>query len=205
MHRNTLLTVSIWLCALAAVTTANAAQVYKTVDKDGNVVFTDVPPKGDAAAERISVTPVNTADLGGIPAATEDNDGDPMDEFAYESVDILSPQDDEAVRGNVGDVPVDIDVYPALQDGHSVRLMLDGVAVLTGRETSYLLTEVERGTHTLALEVIDGDGNLLIASAPTTFHLQRYAIPTAPNQVTPLPGPVTPPVNPPPGARPPSN
>ena len=112
-----------------------------------------------------------------------------------------SPRDDEAVRGNVGDMRVDIDVYPTLQPGHEVQLYLDGKAILAGRELSYQLDNVERGTHTLHVEIVDASGKVLFAGVPSTFHLQRYAIPTAPNQVQPLPTPVNPPVTPPP--RPP--
>ena len=197
MNKQTLGMIVLWGATFALIAPANAA-VYRTVDEEGNVVFTDVPPKNDPAAARVEVSPVNTASLGTVASAQPEENAEEVDSFAYELAEVVSPRDDEAVRGNVGDVQVDINIYPALQGEHEVRVVLDGMAVQGGRETSYLLDNVDRGTHTLRVEIIDADGNMLFAGRPSTFHLQRYAIPTAPNQPTPspMPRPVNPSVNP---------
>ena len=36
------------------------AQIYKTTDAEGNVVFTDQPPGGDTQAEQVELQPLNT-------------------------------------------------------------------------------------------------------------------------------------------------
>ncbi len=197
MNKHALSRVLCWTCALALAAPVSAA-VYRTVDEDGNVVYTDVPPNTDPAAARVIVSPVNTAELGTSTTAAPEAYAEDADDFAYEAADILSPADDEAVRANMGDVQVEIDIYPALQDNHEVQLFLDGKAVLAGRDMSYRLNDIDRGTHTLRVEIINADGRVVFAGMPSRFHLQRYAIPTAPNQVQPLPTPVNPPVNPPP-------
>ena len=64
------------------------------------------------------------------------------------------------------------------------RLLLTGGYRYTVQEkqgepstsTSFSFTNVDRGTHTLAVAVVDGDGKELIRSATTTFHMLRAAV-----------------------------
>ncbi len=66
MYRST---VAFWVMTLLtlAPTALSADKVYKTKDKDGNVVFTDIPPATGEAAKKaaIEVRDVNTYQPGG--------------------------------------------------------------------------------------------------------------------------------------------
>jgi hypothetical protein len=157
-----------------------ASRIYKTVDENGNVVFTDVPPKEGESSEAIAVETPNT-----FPAAEPESREqwivDPTDEeseaapFTYASLNISAPSNDEAVRENAGNVNVVAEVSPELQIGHRVRILLDGKPEQAAAQTVFMLPNVDRGTHSVQAEVIDDSGKVLISSAPTTFHLQRVA------------------------------
>jgi hypothetical protein len=68
--------------------------------------------------------------------------------------------------------------------GDQVRLLLDGLPHGTSRGLEFTLSNVDRGTHTLAVEVIDSSGAVLLTGAPSTFHLLRYsALSTGPQPV----------------------
>lgn len=164
-----------------------ASRIYRTVDEDGNVIFTDVPPKEGESGEAIAVERPNTFQ----PAASEsreewivDSDGENADEaaFNYNAVTITSPTHDQAVRENAGNVTVVAEVEPELQIGHHIRIVMDDTPEQTGPQTVFTLPNVDRGTHTLLAQVVDDAGNVLLTSSPVVFHLQRVA-------AAPRPGP----------------
>ena len=163
--------------------TAEAAQsrIYKTVDEHGNVVFTDVPPREDQTSEQIVVETPNSfaveealGDRSKWIVETDEN-GEEVG-FTYDSLEIKSPKDDEAVRENAGNLTVVAVSNPRLQPGHRMRLLLDGVPVDSGRGSQYQLENLDRGTHTLVLEIIDDSEAVVMTSQTTTFHMLRHSI-----------------------------
>ena len=63
------------LCVLAASGVA-ADQIYRTVDKNGNVVFTDVPPinrDGKPDGEKVNVEPANTYEPAVVAVPTKES------------------------------------------------------------------------------------------------------------------------------------
>ncbi len=147
------------------------AQIYKTVDADGNVVFTDSPGVNQQA-ETVDIKVPNTIDATPVtpyqpaPAAEE--------EAGYQSLSI-SPAHDSTVRSNTGDFAVSISVNPPLQPGHSVQLYLDGQRQ-NGSGTRYQFTNIDRGSHQLRATVVDGNGKVLIEQT-NPVHVQRTTAP----------------------------
>ncbi len=58
---------------------------------------------------------------------------------------------------------------------HKIVIELDGAAVATTTTTQTLLTNLDRGTHTLRARVIDEQKRTLIAHE-IKFHLRRQSI-----------------------------
>ena len=185
MHpiRHCLILILLMSTGLAAIQAeAASGRIYRTVDENGNVVFTDVPPREDEPAEQVVIETPNTfASEDAVPEAdawvVEDADEEP---FSYNTLSIASPPDDEPLRENAGNVTIVANVNPKLQPGHIMRLLLDGGVAREGPQTSFQLTDVDRGTHKVVLEIVDRDGTVLKRSDPSTFHLQRIAITPAP-------------------------
>ena len=44
---------------------AAAGKIYKTVDKDGNVIFTDVPPRKDESSKTVELDSLNSYESDG--------------------------------------------------------------------------------------------------------------------------------------------
>ncbi len=178
-----LMFVSALLAALGSVSAT--AAIYKTTDEDGNVVFTDVPPK-DQSGE-VDVTEQNVYTPPALPAApAQAVDPESADDEAaggeavattYEALSITSPADDEPVRENAGNVTIVVRATPALDtsQGHQLEILLDGLPASNGAAASVSLTNVDRGTHVVTARITDADGNVLIASQPVTFHMLRYS------------------------------
>jgi hypothetical protein len=154
-----------------------AATIYRTVDAEGQPVFSDTPPPPGRPVEIIVVEEAASFDADPLPAPASDWAG--IDSTAapaapgYDAVAVQWPGNDEAVRENSGNITVVALVDPALRPGHSLVLLMDDRPVASSIDGRFALTEVDRGTHTLAVQVVDGAGAVLASSEPSVFHLLR--------------------------------
>lgn len=153
---------------------AKETVMYKKIDKDGNVVFTDKPIAGSKPITvKTDVNVVSTpkptykAPAQNVPSEYADEEV-----FQYEVLAIDTPKDDEGVRANDGRINVIVAITPNLQPNHSVQLKMDGNNVGQAQKIPYFnLTEVERGTHQLQAVVIeDGSGETVQSSDTMSFH-----------------------------------
>ena len=175
------------LTALAlAYSAADAGtRIYKTVDADGNIVFTDVPPLDTSKSQEVKVGVSNTFEnpqLG--PGARQvwnggqDGEQTPAEtEFAYHQAVIVAPVNDASLRENGGNVSVKTRISPNLRPGHKLRLLVDESPL--GRLISaseFALTNVDRGSHTLRLQIVNQAGAVIFDGPGSTFHLQRTSI-----------------------------
>ncbi|GAO35028.1 hypothetical protein SCT_0409 [Sulfuricella sp. T08] len=94
---------------------------------------------------------------------------------AYTSLAITQPAAEETIHGNTGTLVVELTLSPALQieQGHRIKLLLDGTAMPVTGTTSLTLTEIDRGAHTLQAAVEGQSGEVLILSEPVSFYMWR--------------------------------
>jgi hypothetical protein len=194
---------AILLLLTALLPAANAADVYRSVDKNGNVVFSDKPSEG---AKKIEIPDAQTLKA---PSASLSKGKPPPEQPGprYSQVAITQPGNDQALRQNNGDITIHIAVSPSLKSGDVISLDMDGKEVASGTTTTIALKNVDRGTHTLQARVMSEGGQTWVSSDPVTFHLLRYSsIKPQHTPNTPLnpPKPPAPPVSPtnPPKASP---
>ena len=149
---------------------AQAQKVYKIIQPDGSVEFTDEPPPGSNATP-ITVEPLNTTPPLATPAQ-EAQAASPAD-AGYTKFRITSPDDDAAIRDNAGNVNVDVALEPPLRSGDTIDIMLNGTVVGGGKQTAITLSNVERGSHTVQAVVKNGAGKVVARSNSVSFSLQR--------------------------------
>ena len=94
------LCISLVSCLAFTSGSAIAAKIYKTVDKDGNVAYTDVAPKDKSTAIEVSVgndyTPPTTDDA--VAAPRQEESVEENGRTRYTGIAIVSPGNDAAVR-----------------------------------------------------------------------------------------------------------
>jgi len=151
-----------------------AAQVYTYVDANGNRVFTDRPTSDNA--ERIELPATNNMSLPDStpppPVAVA-----PTPAPSYRMLRILLPQPDATIRDNAGNLIVTATSEPALHGGHSFRLLLDGqVTGESGRSPVFPLENIDRGTHQLAVEIVDAQGRTLERTPSQPLHMLRISL-----------------------------
>ena len=171
----------------ASLSAPSYGEIFRTVDADGNVTFSDqAPPSrgGRVTAEKVEITTPNTfADQTPYQqfdnqslGSTGDDESENSDEPKY-SVSIASPSNDQTIRENSGNVIVRARVTPELAKGNQLRLLLDG-SLYGGpvQGGSISLPNVPRGTHKVRVVVENEKGRRIAESAESVFHLQRISL-----------------------------
>jgi hypothetical protein len=178
------------LILLAVSSIAVANEVYRWVDKDGQIHYSDRPHEG---AEMVTLPSAQTFSM---PASqtgqrTQDKQKDKQAADLYSSVAIVSPGSDEVLWGTDGTVKVSASVQPQLRRGHKLMIYLDNraVASLTGTQREAELTDVFRGEHTLRSEVADSTGSVVAKSDSVSFTVKQTSIQNPNNPNIPRSGP----------------
>lgn len=172
MFRRTIITI----LSLVAASAVLAEVVYRWVDETGIVQYSDLPHEG---AERIELHVIaGRAPRPRVPTPTTQR-ADPEPEQAaapgYQSISIDSPGPEENLWNIGGTLNVSVNLQPALQSGHQVRVHMDGTPqMVTG--TSFTLPEIFRGVHNIQVEVIDQTGQLKIRSVNNRFYVHQNTI-----------------------------
>ena len=162
-------------CGLMLLALPSLAQVYTYIDAEGNRVFTDKPKSGNA--ERVELAPSNSMPAMQTPAPTQIVSAPPQPAQRYSLLRILVPQPDATIRDSAGNLIVSINSEPGLYPQHSYRLLMDGQQVGdAGSSPVFPLENIDRGTHQLAVEVIDQEGRIIERTPSQPFHMQRISL-----------------------------
>jgi len=165
------------VATLLLLTTLHAsAEVFTYVDAQGNRVFTD-QPRGNAkrvpmtTSNRMSANPTGAAPLIEAKKTTEPAP------FHYDMLRVLVPEPDATLRSSAGEMIVSVTSEPDLQRGHRYRLLLDGKATAEpGTSPVFALSNIDRGSHHLSVEILDEQGRTLERTANQPFHMLRMSL-----------------------------
>lgn len=159
------------LLALLSIQSATAATVYKYVDENGNVVFTDEPRKG---AEVLDVQPVPT--IPAIPVPPPSKGPEKKADFRYNKVVIVSPEDQKNFINEAEPIVVQVALSPALRNTDNVQLLLNGAPHgAPGKSTTFTLEQLDRGEYMAAVKVLDKDGQEMGTSESVQFFVKRHS------------------------------
>ena len=170
------------LAFLLVSATPLMAQVYKIVDKDGNVTYTDqAPADGSPPIELRPISVIEAPIYATAPAATQEDsvsaDGKEMSltylRKNYQDFAIVSPQQEESVWRPEGPIPVAWNTQYALQDGMQVTLFLDGKKHSSTTQQMVAMTGLERGEHVLTAELRDVKNRVIAKAEPVTFFVRQ--------------------------------
>jgi hypothetical protein len=158
---------------------ASAATIYKWVDANGVVHYSDTPMPG---AEPIEIGSIQTyratPERAGAPGASQSPaaQGPPTC--------VIDTPAREQVFMNTDDVQGHVSLSRPLQPDQQVVLRLDGrvyTGVVDGGGT-FALSAIDRGTHTLTAEVQDADGKPLCTTPAVTFYVRQPSLLSPLNQ-----------------------
>ena len=172
--RLTLLPLALAVSGIGA--SALAATVYKWVDENGVVHYSDQPNSRAQAVEVQGAQPYG-GDSQRAPVTSVSSQTPSAEPPAYSECVLYQPENDETFP-NTSVVSGSIRMSPALQAGHRVTIVLDNRKVpnAVATATGFTLTEVERGTHTISFVIEDGQGKTLCQSGSVTIHVRQPSL-----------------------------
>ncbi|SFJ87004.1 DUF4124 domain-containing protein [Methylophaga sulfidovorans] len=162
----------IYLIFLLLFSSQVLSAIYRWVEPDGTVVFSDEEHPG---AETIELPPSATyspPEVQQVSQTEPEQDTSPAPDY---QISITAPAANESIWVNNGDVKVTLSVEPALDvdRGDAIQVYLDGQTVGDPQATtSYQFTNLSRGSHEITAKIISADDKEL-ASDNIVFHLHR--------------------------------
>jgi Domain of unknown function (DUF4124) len=180
--RSFLFTLISVVCSLAL-----AGTVYKWVDEDGVVHYSDQP---HANAQKLQVQsaqtykaqpvqPASTTGAGNVPAASSAQSG-------YQGCAIVQPADSQDFA-NLDSLTVVVETDPKLRPGDQVFVTYDGQPLNGTSATggTFVISPVDRGTHTLQAVVRSSDGTIMCQSSGVTFNVHQPSLLNPANPIKP--------------------
>lgn len=161
------------LSLLASPTLGQA--IYKSVDEDGNVSYSDRPPNGAQPESSETLPPVNTLpEQKPSPASRNRDRGNEEERAAIDyQLSLASPAPESSVPPGQRDLPIVLNASPALAPGHAFAFYLDGELLAETRSNQYVVEEIFRGAHQIRGMIIDENGNMLRETETITIYVHR--------------------------------
>ena len=171
------LKIVISLAAILLLLTAAQAEVYKSVDKYGNVTYTDDPGTAHKSgkSEKIDVRSTNV--MPGTkaiePAAPPARPKNNQPNYAIR---IVSPENEYTVNPGQRDLIVAVSLQAPLKNDAKIAFYMDGE--LLGKDTvnNYSIREIYRGEHNIYAQVEDPEGKVLSKSDTVTVYVHRVSV-----------------------------
>lgn len=161
--------VSMMILSFSALTIFNSqlanAAVYKKVDADGNVSFSDLP---DKTAKLITVAPLSTVpamspDL--IASTLKDDQNSSSDQRAVNyALTIISPEPNQTYQRGSDAFSANVQVSPDLKNGDHLLTLVDGKPAGAAS-----IEEMDRGQHQFEAKVVNARGRVLTSQAVSFF------------------------------------
>lgn len=182
-------TLTLALAALLLSPPALSQEIYRWVDKNGVVHYSDQPNAPDAELMDLQAFG-GQAEEARAPTVYVREPPPPAESAPdYRSLTITRPATDEAFFGTAASVAVELQLDTDLRPSDEVAIFLDGRRV-PSNGLSAELSAVPRGSHFLRAAVLDASGNVLVSSPQVTFHVRQASVatpPTGPAQRLPPP------------------
>jgi hypothetical protein len=168
----TLHSLALWLVSLTA-----SAQIYKSVDENGVVTFSDVPPEASSGKTSSVVKPNVTNSMPGLRPMVHSPEEATDDKSAARSVSIASPLNNATIPMGAGIFDVTAELGAPLAEDELLALYLDDELV-DGPQASagWTLTYVIRGPHTLQVRRISRAGETISQSEKITVFVLRPSV-----------------------------
>ncbi|WP_144211990.1 DUF4124 domain-containing protein [Shewanella donghaensis] len=165
------LIISLILCSM--IFSISHATVYRWVDDQGKVHYSDQPVENAEPLE-LKQNTQNSVTVQ-IPAETEGS-GKAAEAAEYR-IRIVNPTQEETIRNNNGNFTVVASAAPELPSGFLIALYIDDLLYGQPQSSSiFNVTEVNRGEHNLVVKILAQNGKVLASSSPRKIFLHQASV-----------------------------
>ncbi|MFK7956961.1 MAG: DUF4124 domain-containing protein [Lysobacterales bacterium] len=153
-----------------------AQAIYKTIDADGNVTYTDQPPSEDA--EPLDLAPITVADPYESRVSSSASSGNENidDLIPYADLTLISPTQEQHFWGTGGTFTAQAATTQPLSRGHLLQFVLDGTVAGTGSGLFMEFTGIDRGEHQLRAQVVTTSGEVLARTDNVVFFMRQQSV-----------------------------
>lgn len=150
---------------------ATAQQIYKVVNKDGSVTYTDRPQPD---SQPVSLGPDNRMVSPPAPVTTPTAraNSSATRQRQPSEITILQPEDQATVRNNAGNLQIAARVTNT-QQGDKYQLFLNDELHSEQDTPLFTLNNLPRGAHSFYIVHKDNTGKTLASTTPRTFYLHQ--------------------------------
>ncbi len=166
---------SLLIPALLYAFTASAG-LYKGLDEEGNVVYSDKPFEN---SQQFTPPAITVLDAPKIPPKKEEVVEEETAETSYTKFKITAPKNDQTIWNNP-DLIVSLQLTPALDTaaGHTTWLLMDGKPLIKKSRSLLLpIGRADRGEHSLQAQVRNKKGKIIKRTKKVTVHLMYTVVP----------------------------
>lgn len=174
---STLITLAFFLLPLAAF---SQGEIYKVVDENGNVTFTDQRPA--TGGEPMDLPPLSVIEtdvqVPDTPATAADQEPKPPTSSElrkqFRDFSITQPEQEQTFWGTANTVVVSWGSSQAIPPEMSVTLYVDGAGQKAPATGGVSLT-LERGEHQVRAELRDERGRRIVTTKTVTFFVKQHS------------------------------
>lgn len=163
------------LFTLLSITFTASAALYKGLDDEGNVVYSDKPftnskqftPPNITVMDAPKISPKEEVPVEKKEAA-----------FKYTRFSIATPKNDETIW-NTPQLTVALKITPALNiaEGHRTWLLMDGKPLVKNSKSLLLqINQADRGEHKLQAQIRNKKGKIIKRTKTVTVHIRNTVI-----------------------------
>lgn len=156
-------------CLLLLCAPASTQTVYKTIDEDGNVTFTDAPKE---ESEEVDTTLRNIQPPPPYIPLQNETDA-PQEEYNYQLT-LTNPQDGQRFGPAQRLVSISTKLNRKLKKDHYIELFFGGEKVSGPSKVTSTSVQTNiklRGEKVVQARVVDADGNVLAKSNTATIYV----------------------------------
>ncbi len=171
-------------CLIASGHAWGQVHIYKIVDENGNVTFTDQSP-GDGTEPMVlpelsvvSTDPAEPSEPESAPVVTPEEEAEltPRElRQLYKDFKITQPSPEETFWGTENTVVISWGVSEPLQPGMKVQILVNGQARPASEENMVAVT-LDRGEHTASAVLLDARGRRVVTAPSVRFFVQQQSI-----------------------------
>ena len=160
------------------------AEVYKTVDENGNVTYTDQPPTPDAKPVKLRelsvISPVRSPKK---EVVEEESVAEGQIEVTslkdlkrgYKDFAITNPTPDQTLWGTQNQATITWDSRYRLQPGMQIMVYIDGVAQEPSTGNAMIVEKLWRGQHEVYADLVDARNRRIARTETVTFHIKQFS------------------------------
>lgn len=168
--------IALILLSTLLTSTLSFAEIYKYVDKNGNVAYTDKPGDNRQAMQLQPLPTISLPKPGQQQRPADNNSQQKSAGAPYNQLQFTSPKDNSAFWSGNGNFVISVEAEPPLRVGDKFKVSLDGNTLGTNTSGAFPVQNANRGTHTASVSVVNLKGDQVQSGPTITFTVHRPSV-----------------------------